>query len=80
MVQLDGEGIGRFVVRLVEGLLLNDSDVVVHVATTEQNYADLQSLLAEYVTFFPHRLFLLSFPNVEWLNRNMDVDLCAFLL
>lgn len=73
-IYLDGEGIGRFVVRLTEGLLLNAPDVMIHVATTEHNFAEVEKLFQAFASLYPNRLFMHHFPSVTWLNQHLPVD------
>lgn len=73
-IHLDGEGIGRFVVRLTEGLLLNAPDVMIHVATTEHNFAEVEKLFQALAPLYPNRLFMHHFPSVPWLNQHLPVD------
>ncbi|MCM3270974.1 DUF4214 domain-containing protein [Paenibacillus elgii] len=73
-IYLDGEGIGRFVVRLAEGLLLNAPDVMIHVATTEHNFAEVEKLFQAFASLYPNRLFMHHFPSVTWLNQHLPVD------
>lgn len=73
-VSLDGEGIGRYTVRLAEGLLLNDDETMVHVFALEQNIAEAVSTFRHFKQAYPDRLFFRSFPSVEWLNDNVPVN------
>jgi glycosyltransferase involved in cell wall biosynthesis len=74
-VTLDGEGIGSFIVRLIEGWLLNNQDIKVHVATTEGNTGEVERLLNKHVSALRSRVFIRSFPDMAWLNRNVSVDI-----
>jgi glycosyltransferase involved in cell wall biosynthesis len=73
-VNLDGEGIGNFILRLVEGWLMNNEDAMVHVATTEQNFKEVEHLFTKHHSLFQTRLFVNSFSSIDWLNKNVPVD------
>ncbi|MEK3720829.1 DUF4214 domain-containing protein [Paenibacillus sp. FSL H8-0034] len=73
-VTLSGEGIGSFISRLVEGWLHNRSDVMVHIAITQQNKEQAEKLLSKQLSTYSNRLWIHSFPNMSWLNRHLDVD------
>lgn len=70
---LDGEGIGRFSMRLVEGLLLH-ADVVIHVAVMENNYIDLERSYRKLKALYPGRVLIHKFSTVQWLNLYLPVS------
>lgn len=74
-LELDGEGIGRFIVRLVEGLLLKKG-VTIYVAVIEQNYEMTMNLFSSAVSSCPERIFIVNYPdnNESWLNSHVSVD------
>lgn len=69
----EGEGIGRFVIRLVEGLLYNDKSVIITIVTTDHNYSVISKAFEKNSTLFPNRLFIQKFYSMEWLNVNIPV-------
>ncbi|MBJ8055332.1 DUF4214 domain-containing protein [Bacillus cereus] len=71
----DGEGIGRFIIRLIEGLLCHDKNVTITVVTTTENYEDINNGFKKTLLSFPNRLSVLKFETVEWVNENTDVDI-----
>lgn len=70
---LDGEGIGRFNMRLIEGLLRH-ADTVLHVAVRDNNYVDLERSYRKLKAQYPGRLFIHKFHSMEWLNQNVPAD------
>ncbi|GAA4841648.1 hypothetical protein GCM10023310_19420 [Paenibacillus vulneris] len=70
---LDGEGIGRFSMRLIEGLL-HHPDIIIHVAVRENNYLDLERAYRKLKALYPGRVFVHKFPSMEWLNHHIPVD------
>ncbi|MFE5320249.1 DUF4214 domain-containing protein [Paenibacillus sp. NPDC056579] len=73
-ISLDGEGIGRFIARLLEGLLLHSEDVVIDVVCFEMNYSHLVETLGKFAAQFPNRLFIHAFQDIEWVNNHVHVD------
>lgn len=73
-VNLDGEGIGRYSVRLTEGLLKQNDTCMIHVFSLEHNLPDMTAMFRQFKQAYPERLFFRSFPNMEWLNRHAEVD------
>ncbi|MGG2016177.1 DUF4214 domain-containing protein [Bacillus sp. S10(2024)] len=71
----DGEGIGRFIIRLTEGLLCHDENVTITVVTTKQNYIDINNGFKKTFLSFPNRLSIQKFETVDWVNENIDVDI-----
>lgn len=74
-IELDGEGIGRFAVRLVEGFM-NIGNVTIYVVTNEQNYDIVQNLFRSTMPLYPDRIFIVSFPanDVSWINVHVPVS------
>lgn len=70
----EGEGIGRFVIRLVDGLLSNDKRLIIVVMTSNQNYPIIDEAFRRYIPNYPSRLFIQTFSSVEWINKNIPVD------
>lgn len=70
---LDGEGIGRFNMRLIEGLL-SHPDTIIHVAVRENNYIDLERSYRKLKARYPGRLFVHKFSSMDWLNQHIPVD------
>lgn len=70
----DGEGIGRFVIRLIDGLLSNDKEVTIVVMTSSENYSIIDKAFKRYIPNYPSRLLIRPFSNVEWVNKNIHVD------
>jgi len=74
-VRLDGEGIGRYCARLVQGLLQKREDAAVSVVTNYGNAADVTMLFAAVRAAFPERLNIIGIDSLSWVNRNVNVDL-----
>lgn len=74
-LQLEGEGIGRFCVRLAEGLLRQAGDVKITVLTNPDNGDDLARLFSTIRNDFPERLQVLAANNLQWVNDNIDVNI-----
>ncbi|OPA80201.1 hypothetical protein BVG16_05515 [Paenibacillus selenitireducens] len=73
-LDLDGEGIGRFLARLVHGLLLQDSKTTIYVVTTAENYAGFERLFGTEFIHFPGRLNLLKSNSMDWINQHVPAD------
>jgi Glycosyltransferase len=73
-LRLDGEGIGRFCVRLVQGLLRKRDDTSVSIITNPENTDDIAGIFAVVRTAYPDRLKIVSASTLSWVNRNMNVD------
>jgi glycosyltransferase involved in cell wall biosynthesis len=71
----EGEGIGRFVIRLIEGLLDNDKEALIIILTNNQNYHVIEDAFKKCISNFPNRLFIESFKSVDWINKNIPVDI-----
>lgn len=72
--KLDGEGIGRFSVRLAEGMLSENKDMIIHVATTEDNAQEINHLFNKQSALYPHRFFIHTSNSVDWINQNIAVE------
>ena len=73
-VPLEGEGIGRYVFRLAEGLLLARADTAVHILATTPNVAEVEKLFARLKECFSGRVVFHSADDPEWINKNVAVD------
>ncbi|MUT68735.1 DUF4214 domain-containing protein [Paenibacillus sp. NEAU-GSW1] len=73
-ISMDGEGIGRFIVRLSEGLLKLDRGYILHVATTEANYRETNAVFTYLRNAFPHRIIIHHSDSMESINSNVPVD------
>ena len=71
---LDGEGIGRFLYRLVDGFLSTRQDVHIHIASTEYNYPDSLSTFGSLNDRFPGRVHITKSNNMEWFNVNVPAQ------
>ncbi|MGG4146082.1 DUF4214 domain-containing protein [Paenibacillus algorifonticola] len=74
-IAMDGEGIGRFIVRLSEGLLALEHDFTLHVATTEANYAEAAAVYAPLRTAYGDRLKLHRTDSMDTVNRTVPADI-----
>lgn len=74
LVLFEGEGIGRFIFRLIEGLLDNSQDLKVTIVTKGVNYPNLTESLEKQLLHYPNKLSIQIFDDVEWLNRNVSAD------
>ncbi len=74
-LRLDGEGIGRYCVRLAEGLLLKREDVKVSVVTNPGNAEDIAGIFSVVQTTFPERMEVIAADDLLRVNRNIDVDI-----
>lgn len=72
--KLDGEGIGRFSVRLADGILSEDKDMVIHIATTEDNAQEINYLFNKQKMMHPHRFFIHHSNSVDWINQNIPAE------
>lgn len=70
----EGEGIGRFVIRLIEGLLYNEKNVIITVAVDSDNFYFINKAFKKILLYFSDRLVIQRFYGVEWLNMNVPVD------
>ncbi len=74
-LRLDAEGIGRYCVRLAEGLLRRQGDARVSIVTNSINYFDVTRTFSAVQAVFPERLAIISNDNLNWVNRNVNVDM-----
>ena len=72
---LDGEGIGRFLYRLIEGLLTIRHDTVVHIAVTHFNEGDTRSTFESLHARFPGRCRIVGSNNMGWINDHVPADI-----
>ncbi|WII36428.1 DUF4214 domain-containing protein [Paenibacillus thiaminolyticus] len=72
---LDGEGIGRFLYRLIEGLLTIRHDTVIHIAATHYNEADTRNIFNGLNARFPGRCQVVGSNNIGWINDHVPVDI-----
>lgn len=71
---LDGEGIGRFLYRMIEGLLISQSHVHIHIATTEFNYVDSERTFKTLIHRFPGRIHMFKSNVVERFNTHVPAE------
>ncbi len=71
---LDGEGIGRFLYRLIEGFLINRPDVHIHIAATDYNYLDAENTFALLKSHFPGRVHITKSNNIESFNTSVPAE------
>lgn len=74
LLDLDGEGIGRFLARLVHGLLMHNSETVIYAVTTLENYGGFEKLFSKELAQFPERFILLTSNSMDWINTHVPVD------
>ena len=72
-LNLDGEGIGRYTLRLAEGLLRRE-DVNIIVVTDYCNMSRFESVFASVKARYPNRLVLVAAVHMEWVNAKLPVD------
>jgi len=70
----DGEGIGRFVIRLLEGMLKNNGRIKTIIAIEALNYGVIQQAFQTLLKVFPAQIKLIQFETIGWLNENVMVD------
>jgi len=70
----DGEGIGRFVLRLVEGLLDGEKNTRITIAVNKQNYSPIEEGFKKILLSFPNRLVIQEYDDIEVLNENTSVN------
>lgn len=75
IVRLDGDGIGRYCVRLVQGLLNNREDAKISVVTNPGNLDDIGRLFSVVKTAYPERLTIVGTDDLSWVNRHIAVDM-----
>jgi|GEM_PF-1164592 Glycosyltransferase len=73
-VSLDGEGIGRFVFRLTEGLLSLSKGYILHIATTEINWKEIERSFGNLAAEYPGRIHLHHSDSMEVINRTVPAD------
>ncbi len=73
-LEIEGEGIGRFLVRLVNGLLLHNNEIVIYAVTTVENCGTFERLFSNVLAQFPERFVLLKSNSMDWINRHVPVD------
>lgn len=69
-----GEGIGRFVLRLVEGIMQKQDNVVITIAAEALNFPVIHQSFQYLLRSYPGRLRLVKFERIEWLNEKVAVD------
>lgn len=74
-VHLEGEGIGRYVARLTEGLLRERTGTGVHILVMTPNVTEVERMFARIKTEFPERLTVHCSDNLQWININIPADL-----
>ncbi|MCL6452137.1 MAG: glycosyltransferase family 4 protein [Alicyclobacillus sp.] len=72
-VPMDGEGIGRYVVRLTHGLLQHPG-ITVHVQTTPENLSEVHKVLRNELVTHPSRLLVHHERTIQAVNRNVRVS------
>jgi glycosyltransferase involved in cell wall biosynthesis len=72
-VRLDGEGIGRFTFRLVQGLLICRPDLVIKVYTLYENVQEVERVFKRLKAQYAKRLFVCYLSMYE-VNQKADVD------
>ncbi|WP_336772388.1 DUF4214 domain-containing protein [Paenibacillus sp. MMO-58] len=73
-IAMDGEGIGRFFVRLTEGLLGLPNGFNLHIATTEANVKETETIFASLKTLYPSRLHFYHADSMATINRVVPAD------
>jgi len=73
-VEMDGEGIGRFLARLVHGLLLHNKETVIYVVTTIETSGTFERLFNSTLAHFSERFLLVKSNSMDWINRHVPVD------
>lgn len=74
-VALDGEGVGRYVIRLIEGLLRERTETQVHVLSMSPNYLEIESMLTPIKSLFADRVTIHCSDDLNWINSSIPVDL-----
>ncbi|AFH62638.2 glycosyl transferase [Paenibacillus mucilaginosus K02] len=70
---LDGEGIGRFSIRLIDGMLSTWDRLKVYITTTETNYDEYHKIFARQLEQYAGRLVLMKSDSMETINRTVPV-------
>ncbi|WP_426454396.1 glycosyltransferase [Paenibacillus sp. S-38] len=70
---LDGEGIGRFSIRLIEGMLSTWDRMKVYITTTGTNYNEYNHIFARQLEQYSGRLFLVKSDSMETINQTVPV-------
>ncbi|MCY9763513.1 DUF4214 domain-containing protein [Paenibacillus alvei] len=71
---MEGEGIGRFLYRLIDGLLTTRPEVHIHIAATEYNYSDTMHTFGSLISLYPGRVHFTKSNNIEWFNTNVQAQ------
>ncbi|GGG83332.1 DUF4214 domain-containing protein [Paenibacillus radicis (ex Gao et al. 2016)] len=73
-ISMDGEGIGRFIVRLSEGLLALDKGYALHVTTTEANFKETSAVFHYLLERYKGRVHIHHSDSMDMINRNVPAD------
>lgn len=73
-IALDGEGIGRFLYRLMEGLLTTRSNVIIHIAATSNNEQDTLQTFGSLSARFPGRCQIAGSNHISWINEHVPAE------
>lgn len=73
-ISMDGEGIGRFIVRLSEGLLGVPNAFNLHIATTGANLKETETIFASLMAQYPSRLHIYHSDSMATINRIVPAD------
>lgn len=74
-VNLDGVGVGRYIVRLTEGLLREKSETTVHILGMTSNISEIEHVFMRLKADFSERVTVYCSDNLNWINANVPVDL-----
>ncbi|GLX71218.1 hypothetical protein MU1_55670 [Paenibacillus glycanilyticus] len=74
-ISMDGEGIGRFIVRLSEGLLSLPNGYNLHVATTNANLKETETIFAPLKAANQTRLHIYHSDSMQTINRSIPADI-----
>ncbi|TCM98965.1 glycosyltransferase involved in cell wall biosynthesis [Paenibacillus sp. BK033] len=73
-IAMDGEGIGRFFVRLSEGLLGLPNGYNLHIATTGANVKETETIFAPLKAMYPSRMHFYHSDSMATINRVVPAD------
>ncbi len=74
-VDLDGAGVGRYIFRLVEGLLRARTETDVHILAMPVNITQIAKVFMRLKTDFPDRVVVYCSDDLNWINAKLPVDL-----
>ncbi|MFX3635404.1 MAG: DUF4214 domain-containing protein [Candidatus Pristimantibacillus sp.] len=73
-ITMEGEGIGRFIVRLSEGLLSLNQSYTLHVATTDVNFNETSALYRPLMASYPEQIRIYHADSMDHINKTVPAE------